>query len=346
MSIDTLRKSVQFNCDLSDREFAADYSICIYLIRMREYYRWSQGIAPNESLDQRALMEWVSDTEARWDDISFDDFQPLEYQGKRYQPFDVDRLNQLLHARGYTYSAGYGRFGKPVFMLAELESIEHTDHYSLTVAGRELARELTAPPAVMQSGNILVRAESVSRLIWDMLEEWQWNRPDNAMAQLVKYYDFESAPLRALEEAGADQQEVLILHEIGELIVEDMVAPHWNEMLNDDNQHLHLFARAVRDNLADCFSTLPGLLAEDNMPGLHFYFASLTPLRKSMFPALAESYQLWRKSGSIASIKQAAKNGQAHWLKTAHSLTDDFISGGRKLSDGNTVQAYIDQYAL
>ena len=58
MSIDTLRKAVQFNCDLSDREFAADYTICIYLIRMREYYRWSEGIPVNESLEQEALLDW------------------------------------------------------------------------------------------------------------------------------------------------------------------------------------------------------------------------------------------------------------------------------------------------
>ncbi len=344
MSIDTLSKAVQFNCDLSDREFAADYSICIYLIRMREYYRWSHGIALNETLDQGALMDWVSDTEKRWNEITVDDFQALEYQGEFYLPFDAKELNRVLHPQGYTYSAGYGQFGKPVFMLAELDSMESTHHYKLTIAGRELARELTAPPAVMQSRNILIRRESVSRLIWDLLEEWQWNKPDNAMAQVVQYYDFETSPLRALERAGADQCEVLILHEIGELIAEDLVAPHWNEMLNDDNKHRQLFARAVRDYLADCLSTLPGLLAEENVPGIHFYFASLTPLRKSMFPALAKSYSSWRRGGPVAGIKQTIKCGQTHWLNTANRLVDDFVAGSSQRDD--TVKSYIDQYAL
>ena len=344
MSIETLIKSVQFNCDLSDREFAADYSICIYLIRMREYYRWSHDIAPNETLDQSALLDWVSGTEARWDEIVADDFQVLDYQGKVYQPFDAAGLNHELHPLGYTYSAGYGRFGKPVFMLAKLESIEHTEHYNLVVAGRELARELTAPPAVMQSRNILIRSESVSRLIWDLLEEWQWNKPDNAMAQVVKYYDFERSPLRALERAGADQREVLILHEIGELIAEELVAPRWNEMLNDDDKHRHLFARAVRDYLADCLSTLPGLLAEDNIPGIHFYFASLTPLRKSMFPELARSYRLWQGGGSISGIKKTIKCGQVHWLNTANRLVEDFMAGHQR--QDLSVKSYIEQYSL
>lgn len=344
MSIDTLRKAVQLNCDLSDREFAADYTICIYLIRMREYYRWSQGISPIEPLAQDALLEWITATESRWDAIETDEFQPLVFDGKVYQPFDARELNRVLHPLGYTYSAGYGRFNKPVFMLAELDSVENTERYSLSIAGRELARELSAPPAVMQQGEILIRTQAVTRLIWDLLEEWSWHKPDNAMAQLVKYYDFEGAPLTALEQAAVDQQEVLILHEIGELLADEMVDPRWNDMLLDEDSHRQLFARAVRDCLADCLSTLPGLIAEDNQAGLHFYFASLTPMRKSMFPSLADSYRTWRAGGSLSEIKEAIKRGRSHWLQTAQRLTDDFAAGGRTAQV--SVQSYIEQFSL
>ncbi|MCP4008480.1 MAG: hypothetical protein GY726_03085 [Proteobacteria bacterium] len=344
MSIETLKQAVQFNCDLSDRESAADYSICIYLIRMREYYRWSHGIAMNEPLDQSTLMDWVSNTEARWEAIEVDGFQALEFQGVSYQAFDSEPLNRVLQPLGYTYSAGYGRFAKPVFMLAELQSFERTDRYKLTIAGRELARELSAPPAVMQSGNILIRTESVARLIWDLLEEWQWSRPDNAMARVVEYYDFEADALLALERASIDQREVLILHEIGELIAEDLLAPGWNEMLIEKNRHRHLFARAVRDTLADCLSTLPGLVAEDNRPGIHFYFASLTPLRKSMFPMLAKAYRQWHSSGSFADINSAISRGQVHWLKTANSLRDEFDASRERSKP--SLQGYVEQNAL
>ena len=291
-------------------------------------------------------MEWVSATEARWEAIAGDQYVPLHYRGRHYDAFDVQGINRVLHPRGYTYSAGYGRFGKPVFVLAELQSVEHTDRYSLTIAGKELARELTAPPATLLSRDILIRSESVSRLIWDLLEEWRWHRPDNAMAKLVRYYDFEHAPLQALEKAGVDQQEVLILHEIGELVAEELVDPQWNEMLSQGDTHQHLFARAVRDCRADCLSTLPGLLADENEPGLHFYFASLTPLRKSMFPALADSYGQWNRGGSLQALKQAVKRGQSHWLNTARSLTDDFMAAGPRKRDRHTVQAYVEQYAL
>ncbi len=344
MSIDALRQAVQYNCDLSDREFATDYSICIYLIRMREYYRWAHHLAPNDALDQSSLLEWISETEARWEAIEADDFQPIAYAGKTYQPFEKDRLNQVLAPHGYTYQAGYGRFGKPVFMLAELESIEQNENYQLVIAGQELARELTAPPASLQANDILIRKQAVSRLIWDMLEEWQWQRPDNAMAEVVKFYDFDKRPMHALEQASRDQQEVLILHEIGELVAQDMVSPDWNDMLAETNKHQDIFARAVRDCLADCVSTLPGLLADENIPAVHFYFASLTPLRKTMFPTLIKAYRSWRGNGSVNALKQAIKYGQQHWLKVADRLVDEFAHDQR--DPDQSVQMYIDQHSL
>ena len=342
MSIETLTRTVQFNCDLSDREFAADYSICIYLIRMREYYRWSHGIAPDETLDQESLMNWVSDKEAAWEVLEQEDFQPLIYQGEAFSPFDSRALNSKLQAEGYTYSAGYGSFSKPIFVLAELESSELNDHYRLTLAGRELARELVAPPAVMQSGEIFIRTESVSRMIWDLLEEWQWHKPDNAMAEFVRLYDFKNSPLQALQAASVDQREVLILHEIGELQAENMLSVDWNEMLINADKHLQLFARGARDCLADCLSTLPGLMALENEPGLHFYFASLTPMRKAMFPALVNGYRQWQLNGAMDDLRRAVTQGQTHWLNVAAGLTSALDGQSQK----PTLQNYIERNVL
>ncbi|MEE9446973.1 MAG: Sfum_1244 family protein [Arenicellales bacterium] len=343
-----LIQSVQFNCDLSDREFAADYTICIYLIRMREYYRWVHDIAPNLALDQSTLMDWVTNKEADWAAMQTTDYLPLNWKGQEYSVFDVQSINTFLRPQGLVYSAGYGRFSKPVFMLAELESFEQNRHYSLTIAGKELARELAAPPATLQGQEILIRSEAITRMVWDLYEEWQWKKPDNAMAEVVNIYDFERRPMRALKRASLDQQELLILHELGELLAEDMLSDAWVKLLSTDNKHQHLFARAVRDYLADCFSTLPGLLAEDNVPALHFYFASLTPMRKAMFPSLARSYQQWRETGAATQtsqgIKQAIVQGQAHWLKIARRLLTDFEQENPERD--MSMQAYIEQYAL
>ena len=40
--LQSLRRSVQRNCDISDAEFAQSYSLCTYLLKMRELYRWER----------------------------------------------------------------------------------------------------------------------------------------------------------------------------------------------------------------------------------------------------------------------------------------------------------------
>ena len=36
--------SVQRNCDVVDARYGGDYGMCTYLLKMRELYRWEQGL--------------------------------------------------------------------------------------------------------------------------------------------------------------------------------------------------------------------------------------------------------------------------------------------------------------
>ena len=344
MSIQTLTKTVQFNCDLSDAKFAADYSICIYLIRMREYYRWAHNLSPNESLDQANLMDWVGEVETRWKQTDGLDLKPLEFEGDTFMPFDMHNINHKLHPQGLTYSAGIGRFNKPIFMLAELESVDIKPDYSLAISNRELARELTAPPATLQQNNILIRKQAVARLIWDMFEEWQWHKPNNAMAKVVQHYGFEENPVQALEQASFEQREVLILHELGELDAQTILTPHWNELLINANKHQQFFARATRDFLADCLSTLPELLIRQQSACIHFYFASLTPMRKAMFPMLLDAYQQWCVNKAFTPLERAIKQGKSHWFNSAEHFIEQLNLG--KMPADKKLNHYIEQHIL
>lgn len=42
--LNVLAGAVQYNCHISDARHGADYSLCIYLMKMREYYRWEQRL--------------------------------------------------------------------------------------------------------------------------------------------------------------------------------------------------------------------------------------------------------------------------------------------------------------
>ena len=43
-------KTVQHNCHIADALYAGDYTLCVYLLKMREMYRWEQGIDFNKML--------------------------------------------------------------------------------------------------------------------------------------------------------------------------------------------------------------------------------------------------------------------------------------------------------
>jgi hypothetical protein len=52
-----LISAVQRNCDISDAHHAGDAAMCIYLMRMREHYKWQSGTPCGESLDHSARRE-------------------------------------------------------------------------------------------------------------------------------------------------------------------------------------------------------------------------------------------------------------------------------------------------
>ena len=58
--------AVQINCHIADASHAADLSLCIYLLQMREYYRWTHRLPWTAPLDRGAVGGWLSEREARW----------------------------------------------------------------------------------------------------------------------------------------------------------------------------------------------------------------------------------------------------------------------------------------
>ena len=70
-----------------------------------------------------------------------------------------------------------------------------------------------------------------------------------------------------------------------------MLGPAWEDMLGAAaDRRAELLARAVRDHLADCLSTLPVLLERDARASIHFHFSQMDGMRRELFPALAAAY--------------------------------------------------------
>lgn len=316
-----LCETVQKNCDISDAHHAANYTLCVYLLKMREYYRWENGFSYNDILPKEDVGNWVQERESLWEDIEDQTFLPLEIDGKEYDPFDTENINKALAPKGYVYSGGVGLRAAPHFFLAKLEEKEVYNDFTMYVSADECARDLTAPPAMTQGKNVFIRREALRRYLWEKFTEWQWHKYENAMSRALSFYDFDDDIDQALEQMTSNELEAVTLHEIGEFNASQELGEQWREMLISlPRSRAEFLARAVKDLLADCLSTLPGLLKSKNSASLHFYAANLVAMRKELFPSFHVAYQAWIDTEDTQPLNSLIEKGAQHWTALAKEM--------------------------
>ena len=316
-----LAEAVQRNCDISDARYAGDYGMCTFLLKMREYYRWERELPLTRVLPRGELGDWLSAREVEWRSLESEEFQPLPLESGAVDPLAADQANRELLPRGLVYSAGYGWFHKPVFFLGALLRVEEREGCRVIVSSCEYARELAAPPAMLQGRTIYVRLESVRRYLWEKIEEWRWRKAGGRMARALASYDFVADPEGALARMAENETESMILHELGEVRAGELLGPRWQEMIASvARTSAETQARALRDLLADCLSTLPALVARRNLAALHFHFATFDAPRRELFPQALGAYEELLRSGSLAPLARVAREGAERFLVEARAL--------------------------
>lgn len=323
MTVDreALRNIVQRNCDIADARYEPGFTICVYLLKMREYFRWQKGYGYGDHLPRDAVGDWLGEQESYWETLEEEEFQTVPIDSRYLDPFETDAINAHLNPAGLVYSGGLGQFCKPHFFLAEL--IRHEAHGTteVYVCGRELARDLASPPAMYQGQRIFLRREALRRSIWERVENWRWSKADNAMGRTLALYDMDKDTEAALDRLTDDQMHFVLWHELGEARVADRLGEEWNALLASlPRSGTELMVRVVRDNLADCLLTVPHLAEQARAELIHGYFGTLSPMRRKMFPALEAAYDDWRAGGPLETLQAAADRGVRHWSHVAQEL--------------------------
>ena len=316
-----LVQSVQRNCHIADARHAREMSLCNYLLEMREFYRWEHEVPLARALPRQELGSWISEREALWDALQADALEPLRLGARSYDAFEVGAINAALVPQGLVYGGGYGRFGKPHFFLAQLEHHEQRQGIRLFVSGCEYARDISAPPASLLDGTVFLRRDALRRWLWEKVEIWGVRKADGALKSTLECYGFGADAGAALEHMAGQEAETLILHEIGEAMAEPLLGNAWPDFIASlTGRRAEILARALRDNLADCLSTLPRLIEREAACSIHFYFANFEGMRASLFPSLDRAYRSWRESGNLDPLRAAVHAGGAHWHEAARSL--------------------------
>jgi hypothetical protein len=262
--------AVQHNCDIADAAHAADLSLCNFLLQMREYYRWRQGLGFGAPLARDAVGRWLAETEARWSALEDEPFVPLPIDGRAFDPFDLEAVNARLIPQGWVYGAGLAGPGRAGFFLAALQRTEtvaasdgettpgawptdapdapDSEHTSDTPgtpdrtgavsslcvqhAGAEHARGLFAPPAALQGTTVVLRHASIARWLWERYEAFALRRGAGPFAAVAEAFGLHdtTAFVDALPRLAALQARGLLLHELGEHRAARTLEPGWSAL--------------------------------------------------------------------------------------------------------------------
>ena len=322
--LDELKDAVQRNCDIADAHHAQDYTLCIYLLKMREYFRWELDLSLQENPQQEMLSRWIRAREALWDDIMEEPFEKLELGGKRFDPFASEAINRHLANYNLVYSGGYSALLKPSFFLAELVDTQVHKDYRIHFTEREIARDIIAPPGMLQGQDIFIRRDAVRRYLNERREEWLWHRRQDALGQAFSAYAFDTDP-DALKRMTDVEAQTVAMHELGEALAGNALGEEWNEMLVElGRSRAELTARAARDHLADSLVTLPRLIEEKNHASLAFYYANLSGIRREIFPQLNDAFKFWFYHGDLAPLSYIVLAGKQHWRRVTSGMLERY----------------------
>jgi hypothetical protein len=112
---------------------------------------------------------------------------------------------------------------------------------------------------------------------------------------------------------------------LGERVCGEQLGSDWEDMLaSTEDRATEALIRAVRDHLADCLMVLPALLAEKDQAPLHFYFATMTGLRRQLFPTLVVAYEESLIRSNTSRLKQVVREGARHWREGASQILDAY----------------------
>ena len=315
-----LVETVQTNCHIADARGATDLTLCIYLLQMREFFRWEQGIAALQPLPRDAIAQWLVEREALWASLEEREFLPLPLADQSFAAFEVAAINAQLRPLGLVYGAGFVAAGRASFFLGQLVRVEQRAELELWVSGAEHARGLAAPPAVLQGTTVLLRQQALRRWLWERYEAWTLKRQDGAFKSALGAHGFARDGVLALERMADVEAEMMVLHELGEFEAGRRLGPDWQALRSALPRRTDLYVRAARDHLADCLVTLPTLLQRHGDAALHAWFANLEGVRALLFPGLWPAYAAWCAGDQGATLNAAVSAGAAHWGRVCEQL--------------------------
>jgi hypothetical protein len=309
-----LIQDIQYNCDISDARDHGIYSMCTMVLKLRNLYKWEKGLQPWEEPESGDLLDWIEAKENYWATIAGEPYRPLSASGKTLAPMDLEEINAALNNERLLYGAGFGRSMKTVFFLAEKIEQRRTEGCPIIILGKERAREMASPFAMVQDGLIIIRKESLRFFFWDQVQEVRSSCRNSLKHALQSYGVFKDGILdRELFKSSLDtivdqEMNLFIYHEVGEALQTTFNSESLRTIIDHfPGSIMEFVGRAVKDILADTHPS--GLLSyvtrEKRGSSLGFYLSLLDGLREKLFPEIQSAWRQFLTDKDWNHIEQA-----------------------------------------
>lgn len=323
-----LAPQVRANCLRSDAAVAGRFSLCGLLLRLRNLYKWENGLPPWREGDSGEVLDWVSRREEQWDALP--GLSPLPYRldGLELDPFDQEGVNRLLRPLGWEYGAGWVSQDLPVFFLGRLAGQRRRDGLEVLELDRELGRDIYFLPGMRQGKRVYLRRDPLAFLLWDKIAD-----PRKSAARFVAFglagYGVDRAGLlaapgtEALAPVLAGEMEAVLWHEAGEAAAGPEAGALLERAINDHPaSELEHFMRGVKDLLADTVpgGRLAGIIAGASAGALGFFPAWLAGFPRLLFPEIDAAVMEFMAGGDWGTVEQARELGHRRALRAIELL--------------------------
>ena len=322
---------VDANCQVAAAGQAGQFSLCGTLLRLRQLYKWEHGLPPWREPEPAAVIEWIESKERAWEALEGAPWRLLTWDGRSFDPLEIEVLNRELVPQGLAYGAGLGRGHAPTCFLGELtESRGHGD-LTILILGRELARDLDAAPALRQGSLIYARREAWAFYLWERLSDP--TQQNNAFLKVaLEAYSLDLAGLLRRPEAHRDafdafltgELEAVIRHEVGEAL-EPGLGPAFGALLDLFPQsRIELWLRSLKDALAEVndWGRLAYLIEGRRLASLAVMLALRPPLYALLMPELEPAYRQLTATGSWEGLEEARLAILARLRRVAGEVQD------------------------
>jgi hypothetical protein len=326
-----LEKCIQHNCDISDARDSGIYSLCTMVLKLRNLYKWEHGLEPWEEPDSPVVLDWIDAKENYWEKIAGEEYIKLPFQGSLLDPYDIAAANAHLNDNKVYYGAGYGRSMKSIFFLSEVIERTSVDGCPVLILGKEKARELSGPFAMLQDGLIIIRRKPLRFFLWDQIQEIRASSRLPLRFALEIYgvpahTELDQQVLREkFDEIVDNEIPTFIHHEIGELREDSLDSDTAKKLISTyPESAIELTVRALKDILADTHpdGMLSYIINERREASLGFYLGFLDGMRKVLFPEVVEAFKVFREDRDWSGISQARDHCRTASLARAELLIE------------------------